>query len=106
MTAEQDKHTQEMNAWFEQSFNTHMSRHVETINEHLRSIEDSFDDTAAEVGAIADQQDKRILELLEIVKELAVGNAVVSRKIDQIVRTIDQSERLMKVREQTIYRGQ
>jgi hypothetical protein len=85
----QDEHTIKMNAWFIACFDNRMVEHtariddiVETLGESFPTIEKQFE----EIGEVCGQYDNKILELLDIVKQLAVGKDFLSGRIDQITR--------------------
>jgi hypothetical protein len=92
-----DKHTQEMNAWFEASFNNCMSRHIRDSNEALDNLGDEFgktlDDLVLELREAFGQERRKMLELLEVCQLLAGDNRYVSGRLDQISRSLKGQQR-------------
>jgi polyribonucleotide nucleotidyltransferase len=56
------------------------------IDSRIDPVVEALDDLADEAGAANGQSNRKIYELLEIVKELAVGNDFLSGRIDQIIK--------------------
>ena len=94
-----DKHTQEMNTWFEASFDNCMSRHIRDTNEALdnlggeiaKDLDDlgdefakALEDLVLELREVFGQERRKMLELVEVCRLLAGDNRYATGRIDQI----------------------